>query len=70
MKNNEENKINYFSKIGKKLNIKYGNVFVEHYKNNKKLKDKYYRQELDNLLLDEKERNNKINKNTPPKEQN
>ena len=49
MKNNEENKINYFSKIGKKLNIKYGNVFVEHYKNNKKLKDKYYRQELDNL---------------------
>lgn len=66
MKNNEENKINYFSKIGKKLNIKYGNVFVEHYKNNKKLKDKYYRQELDNLLLDEKERNNKINKNTPP----
>ena len=55
MKNNEENKINYFSKIGKKLNIKYGNVYIK-YKDKKKLLHNYYRQQLDNFILDEEER--------------
>ena len=35
MKNNE--KRNYISDIGKKLNIIYGNVFIKHKKKNKKL---------------------------------
>ena len=58
MKNDEET--NYFSKIGKKLNIKYGNVYIE-YKDKKKLLHNYYRQQLDNFLLDEEERSKNRN---------
>lgn len=54
MKNNEENC--YFSKIGKKLNIKYGNVFIKYKKKNKKLYNKYLRQKLDEYLLEENEK--------------
>ena len=59
MKNNEESI--YFSKIGKKLNIKYGNVFIEHKKNNKKLTANYIRQQLENLLLNEEEKSKNRN---------
>ena len=55
MKNNEENC--YFSKIGKKLNIKYGNVFIKYKKKNKKLFNKFLRQKLDDYLLEENEKN-------------
>ena len=55
MKNNEENC--YFSKIGKKLDIKYGNVFIKYKKKNKKLFNKFLRQKLDDYLLEENEKN-------------
>ena len=54
MKNNE--KRNYISDIGKKLNIIYGNVFIKHKKKNKKLFLKYLREHLDNYLLNENEK--------------
>ena len=61
MKYNEK-KIDYFSNIGKRLNIKYGNVFVEYNKSkNINLLRDYYRQKLDELLLDEDEKNKKEN---------
>ena len=55
MKNNDEG--NYFSKIGKKLKIKYGQVFIKYKQNNKKLFRSYLRQKLDNFLLEEEEKN-------------
>ena len=55
MKNNDVNC--YFSKIGKKLNIKYGNVFIKYKKKNKKLFNKFLRQKLDDYLLEENEKN-------------
>ena len=42
------------------MNIKYGNVYIE-YKDKKKLLHNYYRQQLDNFLLDEEERSKNRN---------
>ena len=59
MKNNDEG--DYFSKIGKKLYIKYGQVYIKYKQNNKKLFRSYLRQKLDSFLLEEEERNKNKN---------
>ena len=59
MKNNDEG--DYFSKIGKKLDIKYGQVYIKYKQNNKKLFRSYLRQKLDSFLLEEEERNKNKN---------
>ena len=59
MKNNDER--DYFSEIGKKLDIKYGQVYIKYKQNNKKLFRSYLRQKLDNFLLEEEERNKNKN---------
>lgn len=60
MKNEE---ISYFSDIGKKLNIKYGNVIIE-YKKDPKLIRTFLRQQLENCLFYGEDKNKtRLNRN-------